>query len=389
VTTANAPTAIPSGDPPEVLPRLLLVDDEQNVIEGLSRRLRREYVIFSANDGTQALRLLEQEGEMHIIVSDMRMPNMNGAELLAEVRKWYPDMIRILLTGQSDLESAIAAVNEGQIFRFLSKPCPAEVVRGALRLAMRQHELISAERVLLDKTLRGALQALGDVLALAMPEAFGKATRIRNHAVAVAKACGLEDVWRIEAAATLSQVGAITLSPAVASKLYRGDKLSAEEHDAVGRLPVIAIEILSTIPRLEPVCDLIGFGFGDDEGAPPASIEAQALRLCADYDRLSSSSRSTADALARLQEKAKGYDPTVLKALFDLVAKEASVGRHADVNLLELRDGMVLAEDVYSANGTLLLARGQAVRGNVIARLQSMRNTLGGQKTVRVRLQDA
>jgi response regulator RpfG family c-di-GMP phosphodiesterase len=371
------------------LPRLLLVDDEPNVIEGLSRRLRREYEIFSAGDGMQALRLLEQEGEMHIIVSDMRMPHMNGAELLSECRKWYPDMVRILLTGQADVESAISAVNEGQIFRFLSKPCPAEVLRGVLRAAMRQHELVTAERVLLDKTLRGALQALSDVLALAMPEAFGKATRIRGHAVALAKACGIEDVWRVEVAATLSQVGAITLSPGIAHKLYHGERLNAEELTAVQRLPLIAIELLSTIPRMEPVCDLIGAGFGADQVGPPPSIEAQVLRLCADYDALSATARSAGDALARMQAQSTGYDAAVLKAFFELTAKEHAVERLVEVKLLELRDGMVLAEDVYNANGTLLLARGQAIRSNVIARLRSLRDSLGVRQTVRVRLRDA
>jgi response regulator RpfG family c-di-GMP phosphodiesterase len=369
-------------------PRLLLVDDEPNVIEGLSRRLRREFQIFAANDGAQALRLLEQEGEMHIIVSDMRMPNMNGAQLLSEARKWYPDMIRILLTGQADLDSAITAVNEGQIFRFLAKPCPADVMRGVLQAAMRQHELVNAERVLLDKTLRGALQALSDVLALAMPEAFGKATRIRTHAVALAKAVGLEDVWRIEVAATLSQVGAITLSPALASKLYHGERLNAEEQSSVARLPVIAIELLSTIPRLEPVCDLISMGFAHDQQGVPPSTEAQVLRLCAEYDTLSATTRSAGEAAARLQQQAHGYDPQVLKAFFELVSKEATVSKLAEIDLHELRDGMVLAEDVYNANGTLLLARGQRIRGNVIARLQSMKNTLGSKQRVRVRLQD-
>jgi response regulator RpfG family c-di-GMP phosphodiesterase len=364
------------------------VDDEPNVIEGLTRRLRRDYQIFSAQDGAQALRLLEQEGEMHVIISDMRMPNMNGAQLLAEVRKWYPDMVRILLTGQADLESAIQAVNEGQIFRFLAKPCPADIVKTVLQAAMRQHELVTAERVLLDKTLRGALHALSEVLALAMPEAFGKASRIRTHAAAVAKAVGLEDAWRIEAAASLSQVGAVTLSPAVASKLYHGERLTAEEQAAVARLPTFAIELLSTIPRLEPLCDLIAMGFAGEPNKVPASTEAQILKLCAQFDLLSTTMKSGAEAAARLQADSRGYDPQVLQAFFTIVSDEEQGGRLQEIGVSDLRDGMVLAEDLYSSSGTLLLARGQRVRGNVIARLQSMKSTLGNKQVVKVRLQD-
>ena len=369
------------------LPRLLLVDDEPNVIEGIARLLRREYTIFSANDGAQALRLLEQEGEMHILVSDMRMPNLDGAQLLSKARESYPDMIRILLTGQADMKSAIAAVNEGQIFRFLTKPCPSDSVRSVLQAALRQHELIAAERTLLEKTLRGSLQALSEVLALAMPEAFGVATRIRNHATAVAKAAGLEEVWRIEAAATLSQVGAITLEPAVATKLYQGERLSPDEQAAVDRLPGVAIELLKTIPRLEPVCELIRYGFGPDQRGVPPSIEGQVLRLCAEFDALSTRTRTNAEALAKLQQQSHGYDADVMKAFFELMARESSTVRLLEISLHELRDGMVLAEDVYSSAGTLLLARGQRVRDNVIARLRSMRSTLGTKQTVRVRLQ--
>ncbi|HKU42195.1 MAG TPA: response regulator [Polyangiales bacterium] len=268
----------------QALPRLLLVDDEQNVIEGLSRRLRRDYRIFAANDGEEAMRLLEREGEMHIVVSDMRMPNMNGAQLLAEVRKTYPDMIRILLTGQADLEAAIAAVNEGQIFRFLAKPCPAEVMRGVLRSAMRQHELLNSEHVLLEKTLCGTLSALSDVLASSMPDVFGKLTRLRDRAAQLAAALGLPDVWRFEAAAMLSQVPA---------------------------------ELLGTIPRLEPVCDLVAMSFGGDSQGVPPMIEAQVLRLCADYDALRTSTGSPSEAAARLREHAQGYDPKLLKAFFE------------------------------------------------------------------------
>jgi response regulator RpfG family c-di-GMP phosphodiesterase len=364
------------------------VDDEPNVIEGLSRRLRRDYQIFSAQDGAQALRLLEQEGEMHVIISDMRMPNMNGAQLLSEARRWYPEMIRILLTGQADLDSAIQAVNEGQIFRFLAKPCPADVVKSVLQAAMRQHELVTAERVLLENTLRGALHALSEVLALAMPEAFGRATRIRTHAAAIAKAVGLEDAWRIEAAASLSQVGAITLSPAVASKLYHGERLTAEEQAAAAKLPTFAIELLSTIPRLEPVCDLIAMCFSPDSNKVPASTEAQVLKLCAEFDALSTTMKSGSEAAMRMQADSHGYDPQVLQAFFAIINQEIVGGRLSELAINELRDGMVLAEDLYSSSGTLLLARGQRVRGNVIARLQSMKNTLGNKQVVKVRLQD-
>jgi DNA-binding response OmpR family regulator len=355
-----------------------------HVIDGLRRRLRPEYQIFSANDGSSALRLLQEQGEMHVIVSDMRMPSMNGAALLAETCKLYPDMVRILLTGQTDLDSAIAAVNDGQIFRFLVKPCPGEVMRVQLKAAIRQHQLLTSERVLLAQTLRGAVHALSEVLALAMPEAFGTAMRVRQRARALAERVGIEDLWRIEVAATLSQVGAVTLSSQTATKLYRGEPLEASEQAAVDRLPAIALELLEQIPRLEAVKELIALGFAAKSASVPRALEAQALRICVEYDALHDSGMSGADALVSLQRR--GFDANLLAALSVMVAAESSSARVVDVSIHDLRDGMVLAEDVFAANGTLLLARGHAIKANVITRLRGMGPNLGTRQTFRVQL---
>ena len=368
------------------LPRILLVDDEPNVIDGLRRRLRTEYEVFSANDGASALKLLEQSGELHVIVSDMRMPGMNGAALLAETYRQYPDMVRMLLTGHTDLESAIAAINEGQIFRFLVKPCPGEVMRTQLKAAIRQHELQTTERVLLQQTLRGAVDALSEVLALAMPEAFGRAQRVRQRAHTLAERVGIQDFWRIEVAATLSQVGAVTLSHDTATKLYRAETLTPAEQAAVDQLPTIALEVLDKIPRLEAVKELIALGFAVKAGPIPRALEAQALRICVEYDALHASGMAGADALAAL--KKRGFDGGLLAALTEIVAHETSTTRVMEVSINDLRDGMVLAEDVFAANGTLLLARGHAVKANVIQRLRGMGASLGHRSMLRVFLPD-
>ena len=366
------------------LPRLLLVDDEPAVIEGIVRRLRREYEFFSANDGVQALKVLEQHGEMHVIITDMRMPVMDGATLLAQVAGLYPDMVRILLTGQADLNAAISAVNEGNIFRFLVKPCPSEVLRAQLKAALRQHELVVSERVLLEQTLRGAVQTLSDVLALAMPEAMGRATRLRERARCLAESVGIRDAWRVEVAATLSQIGAVSLPDELASKLYHGRPLTAEEQAAVDRMPGIAIDLLKPIARLSQVCELISLGFAPEKQGVPRALEAQALRISTDFDALSASGKTMAQALEELRKR--GYEQALVDALSSLVAEEHVKGGVVEVSFRELRTGMVLAEDLYSSTGTLILARGHAIRGNVIERLRALQSSLGGRQNLRVRL---
>jgi diguanylate cyclase (GGDEF)-like protein len=103
--------------------KVLCVDDEPQVLEGLSLQLGRRYEVFTALSGEQGLRLLSQQDSIATIISDMRMPRMNGATFLSKARGVAPHAARILLTGQTDLESAISAVNEAQVLKFLKKPC--------------------------------------------------------------------------------------------------------------------------------------------------------------------------------------------------------------------------------------------------------------------------
>jgi DNA-binding NtrC family response regulator len=143
--------------------RILCVDDEPNVLEGLERVMHRRCSLLTAGSGEEALRILAGPEAVDVIVSDMRMPRMNGATLLAECRKRSPDTVRLLLTGQADLESAISAVNDGHVFRFLTKPCPTPVLVEALTAALEQHRLITSEKILLERTLVGSMRALTEV----------------------------------------------------------------------------------------------------------------------------------------------------------------------------------------------------------------------------------
>ncbi|MBI6546352.1 MAG: response regulator, partial [Cyanobacteria bacterium NC_groundwater_1444_Ag_S-0.65um_54_12] len=140
--------------------KILCVDDETQILAGLAWHLRRQYEMIAALNAPAGLEALERDGSIAIVLSDMRMPGMDGAAFLSRVRQVAPDAARILLTGHADLEVAINAVNEGQIFRFLTKPCPPPVLLAAVNAAAEQYRLITAERVLLGQTLGGSIKAL-------------------------------------------------------------------------------------------------------------------------------------------------------------------------------------------------------------------------------------
>jgi DNA-binding NtrC family response regulator len=214
---------------PEELPSILRVDDEPRVVDSMAVHLRRGYQVLTAHGGQSALQILKEKGATAVIVSDMRMPGMDGAALLKHVKHLYPETTRILLTGEPGRDAAISAINEGQIFRFLTKPCPPDQLRAAIDAGVIHHRLQRAERVLLQETLIGCIKALVDILAITNPVAFGRATRVQRWATNLAAAIGSQGFWQLEAAAMLSQIGYISLPVELAEKLFDAKRLTPEE----------------------------------------------------------------------------------------------------------------------------------------------------------------
>lgn len=365
---------LPEGHAPR--PRVLCVDDDPAVLEGLALHLGRRYRLVTAAGPYEALGVLSEPGPFAAIVVDQRMPGMDGIELLAQVRALRPDAVRVLLTGHADLELALASVNEGQIFRFLQKPCPPETLLRAVDAAVAQHRLLEAERVLLEQTLTGAVAALVDLLALTAPAAFGRASRVHRTVAALCSRRSVADRWPAEVAARLSQIGSIQLPAAVVEKIHAGLPLGPDEQAAADRGPALTDHLLARIPRLEPVREILAaVGQRHDRRGGPPPLGARMLRLAQDLDVLESSGLQPLEAVVELQARPGAYDPDLLRA----AAEEAAERAAAEIQELpigEVRSGMVLAADVRNRAGLLLVARGHTVSAGLLARLQGMRDSL-------------
>ena len=123
----------------QYIEKVLIVDDEKNLLAGLERQLRGTFNIVTAESGQNGLRALQENGPFAVIVSDMRMPGMNGIQFLMKAAELYPDTVRMMLTGNADLETTIHAVNEGNIFQFLTKPCQTAILKWALVDGIKQY----------------------------------------------------------------------------------------------------------------------------------------------------------------------------------------------------------------------------------------------------------
>jgi response regulator RpfG family c-di-GMP phosphodiesterase len=360
---------------PAVKARVLCVDDEPYVLDGLRDTLRRSFDVRVATSGVDALELLKEEPDAYaVVVSDMRMPVMDGATFLRESRRWAPDATRMLLTGFADMDAAVSAVNNAQLFRFLTKPCaPNDLVR-ACTAALVQHRLVTAERVLLEQTLHGSVKALADVLALANPVAFGRAVTVQGSVKRLAKAAGMRQPWEVEVAAMLSPIGAVTLPTSTAEKLYAGAPLSEDEVEMVNRIPAITRRILQNIPRLEGVMQILdNYMRPFDEGAGPnlIPIGARMLRIARDYDALQAQGLDPAVALNAMRSREGLYDSHLLQTFAEATADGADM-RVREIDLAQLESGMTLAGDVRSAAGQLLIAHGHEASEGLIERLRNL-----------------
>ena len=228
--------------------RVLLVDDDPNVLGGYQRALRKQFEFETALGGTAALHLMEQSGPPAVIVADMQMPGMNGIQLLKEAQARWPDTVRIMLTGNADERTARDAVNQGYIFRFLTKPCPPEELAQNLAAGVRQHQLMTAEREVLEKTLTGVVKLLTEILANTDPRSLGLGQRMREHIRRLLQRFPYPQPWQLEVAAELSSVGSVTVPPVLLKKAASGIQLNEDEKELLAGLPEMGARLLENIP---------------------------------------------------------------------------------------------------------------------------------------------
>lgn len=372
--------------------KILFVDDEPNVLAAFERQLRKRYVIETAPSGAEGLIALDSRGPFAVVVSDMRMPVMDGVQFLSQARERHPNTIRVLLTGYADLRSAIAVVNQGSLFRFLTKPCPPEALTTALDDALAQHRLITAERELLDRTLRGSVQVIGEVLALANPVAFGQAVRVQRFIrdlVSVVEGAGS---WEVDVAAILSRLGCVAIPESVITAANRGAELAPNEKRLLDNLPTVTRDLLRPIPRLEKVLEIIAYldkPFGDparpnlEKTGKEIPLGARLLKLAFDFDQLVARGLPHLQALTHLQSREGQYDPDLLVVLEKRIRDE-SKPQMREVWIAELDYSMVLAEDLYSDTGVLLLSSGNPITEPLKRRLEATASRGQSPKRIRV-----
>jgi CheY-like chemotaxis protein len=373
---------------------VLFVDDEPHLLDGIARSLRNHFSIRTATSAAEGLRVLKSSGPFAVVVSDMRMPEINGAQFLGQVRQLAPDTVRIILSGQSDMQQTIAAVNEGNIFRFLSKPCDTQSLLSAVGTGVEQHRLITAEKELLEHTLTGAVNVLIEMLSVVTPSAYSRARRLQTYVAALAAALGLGDNWQWALAALLSQIGCISLPREAAARFEAGQELTEEERRLFESHPRMAARMLEAIPRLETVAGIVAGQnaalteaqvFADLKGLDARSAGCILLHAAVEFDRQVMLGLSASGATDALRKAQVGLPASVFDALRGLtIAGREHVMR--SVRLAELEPGMLLDEPLMTLKGICLVPAGHEVTAALLARLRSIDSNIRVQEPFRVQV---
>jgi putative nucleotidyltransferase with HDIG domain len=402
--------------------KVLLVDDEENILKSLKRLLMDEGIdIYTANSGEQGLELLRNTPGVDLIVSDQRMPGLTGAEFLQKSREIVPDALRMMLTGYADLKATIDAINKGGAFQYISKPWNDEELIRTIRDAVRQCQLLAENKRLsalvkkqneelkewncnlksrvleqtaairsrndelrdlnekLKKNFENCLSAFSSLVELRDRETKSHSRNVARLSAMIAERMKLPaaDVEVIYVAALLHDIGKIGVS----DKLMHMDAIGINLDGIVEfcQHPIRGQAAIDSIEDLHPAGVLIrhhhenfnGSGFPDKLKKGNIPIGSRIIAIANDFDRLFRKNRED-NAIERNLEAIKDalgkkYDPSLFPFLeqsvieiFTKIKEETDI-TEMEIQPSELREGMIIAREVRSGTGVLLLCEGECL----------------------------
>jgi len=390
-------------------PRILFVDDNVNLLSAIRRVSRGKADLVTAESAADALQMLEKDNSIAVVISDQNMPNMKGADFLAEVAQKWPSVVRVMQTGNNDQETAISAINSGQVFRFVRKPYDPAKLMQIINESVQYHQTLRAEEHLLETTVAGTVKLLTELLALLRPGLFNQAMVVHAIGKLLANEFALPKAWELNIASLLYPLGLVTLSVALQNRLDNGVRLTDAEKVEVDQSVEVAASFLRYIPKLENVATYIEmsrYGF-DGSGSPPGGasgenlpLVSRLLRINIDLVYLSSIKNvSLHEACKILQRKPGPYDPELLEKIVELLNSDAADTIHntVEIRLAQLseqisglkrsgvkkteklivgchglRVGDQILANIVSADGQLYLKRGLKISDVTITRLYKL-----------------
>jgi len=424
---------------------LLFVDDEPSILSALRRLFRPQgYRILVAESGMAGLSILEQE-TVDLIISDMRMPEMDGATFLKEARQRWPDTMRILLTGYADVTSTVAAINDGEIYRYISKPWDDNEIVNTVREALERQKLEVENRRLtaltqaqneelkalnsgleqkvaertaelrqalafveqshgeLKKAFLTSVQVFAGLIELRGGRLAGHGRRVADMARNLAHRLELNEaeIQNVMLAGLLHDIGKLGWSDELLAKPF--NTLTPDQRAQVMKHPQIGQNLLMAIDRFKDAAVLVrhhhecfdGTGYPDRLAGMAIPLGARILAVANDYDALQIGSlvqrplRPEEAQTFLIENRGKRYDPSVVDAFARLIAETQKSGPvELPLRTMHLKPGMVLARELAHRDGYLLLAKGSTLTTDIINQLVRLEQTEQHNLTLYIRQEE-
>jgi response regulator RpfG family c-di-GMP phosphodiesterase len=372
-------------------PVVLLVSSDPKSFSNLTRELIAMNVceVRIAGSAADALDRISKSADIAVVLCDCPIPDMDGINFLMEVQKLNPNITRVVMTASPGADIAIRAINCGPVFRFLVKPCPTDFFVSAIKNSIRQYQYLSAEQVKISETVNGSVKMLTDLISVLNPEIFAKSNRLREMARNLAMAVNVEQIWEVEMAAFLCQVGCVTIPRQTLENWKRGITLNEAEKSMVKSIPRIGRQLVQNLPSLQNVGTYIEcqrFPYSVPNPAPNMTlgknipIGGRILKVIVDFDDLYEQSGDRDMAIQEMIRRTNDYDPELLAVFTGIMLglEGFRPGQHAaatrgdrPIKIRYLIVGMILGQDVLDKDGRLVVARGTVVTDTLKARLET------------------
>lgn len=368
---------------------ILVVDDDPFICKLLARMLASlGYCQVTTHcTGLQALKWIDVRGNApDLILTDINMPEMNGYQFCVQFKeREVAHDIPVIFISTIDSTAEIVKAFECGGNDYITKPFRIEEVKARVETQLKLRMMMLAERELLEKTLTGTVSMLVNLMNLSLPPGMNRVVKVTKIIAYMTGSLGITDTWQYEMAASLFQIGCITLPTVVLSKVAAGLHLSAAEEKLYQQHPAIGRRLLANIPRLEAVAEMIGRqreSANNVSARDPVQLGARLLHIAFDMANLIDSGMPVDKVIETLRSSPQVYDPGLLATL----GQQVSTGSNGvmQVPLKRLRPGMVVDEDVYTLNGVLLISQGEQLTGVTIERLNNFARLYGVKDSVRV-----
>ncbi len=353
--------------------QILFVDDDASLLSTMKRNLSLEFTVQTAEGGEVALEMVNQQGDYAVVVVDMQMPKMNGIQTIASLRQRMPNAVFVMLTGNQDLTTAIQAVNDGRVFRFLTKPCQVFEISAAIQAAQQQHNLIIAEKELLSGTFAGAINLMTDVIEM-QEERHVDTGRMAEALVDLAARMQIEIGWEEKVAARIFLVGIAMLGPEDSIKFVSLDPTTAEHKAMFARICKKSASMLARLPRLGWIVDLLKHVPNADyyeSGCDRIESGALLLRIVFYWNFLTNKGLCV--------EAATGVIENIMPDLSSrMIQSMQCLHDNHDAHMLtkiaigKLQPGMIPYENIAVPRGGFAVAKGRVLTETMIQNLRQM-----------------